>query len=47
MGAFRLLADMMQQHRKKLTYELSLKLDVGHFVPAIYVEEKGEISLAR
>lgn len=45
MGGFRLLTDLMSQSRQGLKYQLNIKLDVGDFIPAIYVEEKGEISL--
>ncbi len=45
LGSFRLLADLMQQQRQGLKYQLNVKLDVGSFMPAIYVEEKGEIVL--
>lgn len=46
LGGFRLLSDLMQQQRQKLNYQLDVKLDVGAFVPAIYVQQRGDISLS-
>lgn len=45
MGSFRLLNDLMTQSREGLKYQLNIKLDAGDFIPAIYIKEKGEISL--
>ena len=45
LGSFRLLNDLMREGRDSLSYTLDIKLDVGSFVPAIYVQESGEISL--
>lgn len=44
-GSFRLLNDLMTQRPHGLKYKLELKLDVGAFIPAIRIEEQGEISL--
>jgi LEA14-like dessication related protein len=42
----RLLTDLMSTPKEKLSYEVSTKLDVGAFRPAIRVKDAGEISLA-
>jgi len=43
---FRLITDLMSTPKDKLSYEVSTKLDVGTFRPAIRVKDSGEISLA-
>jgi len=42
----RLITDLMNTPKEKLSYEVSTKLDVGTFRPAIRVTDSGEISLA-
>jgi LEA14-like dessication related protein len=42
---FRLITDLMSTPKDKLSYEVSTKLDVGTFRPAIRVKDTGEISL--
>ncbi|MEH6559280.1 MAG: LEA type 2 family protein [Oceanicoccus sp.] len=45
-GGFRLLNDLLKQQRQQLAYQLNIKLDIGRFVPAINVEQSGQISLS-
>lgn len=42
----RLITDLMNSPKATLSYEVSTKLDVGTFRPAIRVKDAGEISLA-
>jgi len=42
---FRLITDLMNSPKEKLSYEVATKLDVGTFRPAIRVKDAGEISL--
>jgi LEA14-like dessication related protein len=42
----RLITDLMSMPRQSLSYEVSTKLDVGAFRPAIRVKDAGKISLA-
>jgi LEA14-like dessication related protein len=42
----RLITDLMSKPKESLSYEVSTKLDVGTFRPAIRVKDAGEISLA-
>ena len=43
--AIRFFTDMMQGSKDSVQYELSTKLDVGTFRPAIRIQDSGEISL--
>jgi len=43
--AIRFFTDMMQGSKDSVQYELSTKLDVGTFRPAIRIQDTGEISL--
>ena len=45
LGGLRLFTDLMQQRRQGVKYHLQVKLDIGDFMPAIYLEEKGDVSL--
>lgn len=42
----RLIGDLLNTQRESIPYELSSKLDVGAFIPAIRLKDKGTISLA-
>ena len=44
-GGIRLLTDLFKKQRQQPTYQLTIKLDVGRFVPAINVEQNGQIAL--
>ena len=45
LNSMRLLASLMQNNQDQVAYEMSAKLDIGTFAPAIHVKEVGEISL--
>ncbi len=42
-SGFRLLGDLMKNQRQGLKYQINAKLDVGDFIPAIHIEEKGDL----
>lgn len=44
-NSVRLLAALVQQNRKTVTYEMNAKLDLGTFSPNIHIKDVGEISL--
>ena len=45
LSAIQLIGDLMNQPGEKIPYELSAKLDIGAFRPAIRVRDAGELSL--
>ncbi|MDH3351152.1 MAG: LEA type 2 family protein [Gammaproteobacteria bacterium] len=45
-AGIRLITDLMSGPRESFKYELEAKLDIGAFRPAIYVRDRGEISLS-
>lgn len=44
-NSIRLLADLMQNNRQSLDYELKAKLDFGSLSPNLYVTDKGTVKL--
>ena len=45
LGGIQFFTELMRDPRDTVSYELEAKLDVGTFVPAIRVRDKGKISL--
>jgi LEA14-like dessication related protein len=45
-SSIRLLSDLLNQSRDAITYDLDAKLDLGGILPALHVNESGEIDLA-
>lgn len=45
MGGIQFFTELMRDPRDAVKYELEAKLDVGSFVPAIRVRDRGEIAL--
>lgn len=45
-SSIRLLSDLVKQRRDAITYDLDAKLDFGTILPALHINESGEIDLA-
>lgn len=45
-SSIRLLSDLVKQNRDAITYDLDAKLDLGSILPALHVNESGEIDIA-
>ena len=44
-SSFRLLGDFLKNPAGELTYHLDIKLDVGEYLPLVYIEKQGELNL--
>jgi LEA14-like dessication related protein len=45
-SSIRLLSDLLNQQRNTITYDLDAKLDLGGILPALHINESGDIDLA-